>query len=57
VIQHPQAHFVPGINPSAIHMIKPVLERLAATNFEDVAYFEPFYLKDFIATTPKRKVL
>jgi tRNA threonylcarbamoyladenosine biosynthesis protein TsaB len=57
VIQHPQAHFVPGIDPSAIHMIKPVLERFAAANFEDVAYFEPFYLKDFIATIPKRKVL
>ena len=25
--------------------------------FEDVAYFEPFYLKDFVATVPKKKVL
>ena len=25
--------------------------------FEDVAYFEPFYLKEFITTTPKHKVL
>lgn len=25
--------------------------------FEDVAYFEPFYLKDFVATIPKNKVL
>jgi tRNA threonylcarbamoyladenosine biosynthesis protein TsaB len=24
--------------------------------FEDVAYFEPFYLKDFIATTPKKNI-
>jgi tRNA threonylcarbamoyladenosine biosynthesis protein TsaB len=25
-------------------------------SFEDVAYFEPFYLKDFVATTPKKKM-
>ena len=25
--------------------------------FEDVAYFEPFYLKDFIPTVPKNKVI
>ncbi len=25
-------------------------------NFEDVAYFEPFYLKDFVATIPKKNV-
>jgi tRNA threonylcarbamoyladenosine biosynthesis protein TsaB len=57
VLLHPHAHFVSGIHPSASHMIKPVLERYAANNFEDVAYFEPFYLKDFIATTPKKKVI
>jgi tRNA threonylcarbamoyladenosine biosynthesis protein TsaB len=26
-------------------------------NFEDVAYFEPFYLKDFVFTTPKNKAI
>ena len=57
VLVHPQAHFVHGVNPSASTMIKPVLERYTAENFEDVAYFEPFYLKDFVATIPKRKVL
>jgi tRNA threonylcarbamoyladenosine biosynthesis protein TsaB len=25
--------------------------------FNDVAYYEPFYLKEFVATTPKNKVL
>ena len=25
--------------------------------FVDVAYFEPFYLKDFVATTPKKNLL
>jgi tRNA threonylcarbamoyladenosine biosynthesis protein TsaB len=57
VLKHPNAFFIKGFNPSASHMIKPVLKRFKAQNFEDVAYFEPFYLKDFIATTPKKKVL
>jgi len=38
-------------------MITPVLKKYQLKQFEDVAYFEPFYLKDFIATVPKKKVL
>jgi tRNA threonylcarbamoyladenosine biosynthesis protein TsaB len=57
VIVHPHAHFVSDIHPSANHMIKPVLQRFSEQDFEDVAYFEPFYLKDFVATIPKKKVL
>lgn len=56
-IKHPNAYFITDFNPSASHMIKPVLKRFREQKFEDVAYFEPFYLKDFIATTPKKKVL
>lgn len=42
---------------SAKDMIK--LSETAYNNkdFVDVAYFEPFYLKDFVATTPKKKVI
>jgi len=57
VIRHPNAHFIEGIEPSAAQMIHPAWKRFMAKQFEDVAYFEPYYLKDFIATTPKRKVL
>lgn len=57
VIKHPNAYFIRGFNPSASHMIKPVLKRFKEQQFEDVAYFEPFYLKDFVATTPKKKLL
>ena len=57
VINHPNACFIKGFNPSASHMIKPVLKRFKEQQFEDVAYFEPFYLKDFVATTPKKKLL
>jgi tRNA threonylcarbamoyladenosine biosynthesis protein TsaB len=57
VIHHPHAYFIEGIEPSAAHMIGPVLERYRLHQFEDTAYFEPFYLKDFIATIPRKKVL
>lgn len=57
VLKHPNAHFIKGFNPSASNMIKPVLKRFEEQQYEDVAYFEPFYLKDFIATTPKKRVL
>lgn len=57
VLNHPNAHFLDGIHPSASSMISPVLKKYSKKQFEDVAYFEPFYLKDFIATVPKKKVL
>lgn len=41
---------------SARHMIPLSFSEFEAENFEDVAYFEPFYLKDFVATIPKKKV-
>ena len=56
-ISHPHAHFIEDIHPSASSMIAPALKMYMAKKFEDVAYFEPFYLKDFIATVPKKKVL
>ena len=42
---------------SAIHMKNPVLKRFQNGDFEDVAYFEPFYLKEFIAAAPRVKGL
>jgi len=56
-LKHPNAHFIEDIHPSASSMIGPVWRRYTKEQFEDVAYFEPFYLKDFIATTPRNKVL
>ncbi len=41
---------------SSRHMPILSLKEFEQRNFEDVAYFEPFYLKDFIATTPKKKL-
>ena len=57
-ITHPNAVFPEGYAHSARYMIQPALQAYAEKQFEDAAYFEPFYLKDFIAgpkkaTTPK----
>lgn len=52
----PNACYIDNIETSAQH-IAGIAERLfAEQQFADVAYFEPFYLKDFIATTPKKKI-
>ena len=46
---HPNARFDPSFRISAEGMLPLAEERLAAGQTEDVAYFEPFYLKDFVA--------
>lgn len=40
--------------PTAEAMKEPALRELNAGNFRDIAYFEPFYLKDFVATVGKK---
>ncbi len=49
-----KAVFLPDIFPSAREAGQLAFERYQAGEFEDLAYFEPFYLKDFIATKPKK---
>jgi tRNA threonylcarbamoyladenosine biosynthesis protein TsaB len=56
VIDDPNAHFHHENFNSAIHMSNLAFAAYQAKAFEDVAYFEPFYLKDFVLTTPKKKV-
>ncbi len=56
VIQHPNAMFSTQLFPSAKEMIKPAFQKYQNSDFEDVAYFEPFYLKDFIALKKKTKL-
>ncbi len=53
-INHPNAHLVEGIEPLAKNMAPLAEKRFAEGNFEDVAYFVPFYLKDFVAKMPKK---
>ncbi|MFN8207415.1 MAG: tRNA (adenosine(37)-N6)-threonylcarbamoyltransferase complex dimerization subunit type 1 TsaB [Bacteroidales bacterium] len=56
LIQSPAAHFVSGFLNRATHLLSPALKAYRESRFEDTAYFEPFYLKDFVATVPKKKV-
>jgi tRNA threonylcarbamoyladenosine biosynthesis protein TsaB len=56
VLAHPQAVFVPDIFPHAAALAMLAEESYKRKEFENLAYFEPFYLKDFIATTPKKSV-
>ncbi len=56
-IKHPNAFFLEALVPSAKNMIPLSLELYQKKEFEDSAYFEPYYLKDFVATIPKKKIL
>ena len=54
VINHPNARLVKGIEPLAKNMAPLAEKRFVEGKFEDVAYFVPFYLKDFVAKMPKK---
>jgi tRNA threonylcarbamoyladenosine biosynthesis protein TsaB len=55
VIKHPNAQFC-QCWPKASAMLEPAMAALRAADFKDVAYFEPFYLKEFVATVSKKKL-
>lgn len=52
-INHPNAHYIDGMEPLAKWMQPLAEKRFLNGQFEDVAYFVPFYLKDFVAIKPK----
>lgn len=52
-IAHPNAHYIDGIEPLARWMQPLAEKRLLQEQTEDVAYFEPFYLKDYVAKMPR----
>lgn len=56
LIQHPNARFLAHVHPLAMDMQALADKAYKEGDFADVAYFEPFYLKDFVATKPKNKV-
>ena len=55
VIKHPDATIC-QCWPKASSMLEPALAAYRAGDFKDVAYFEPFYLKEFVATVSKKKM-
>ena len=56
-ISHPNAFFIDGIEPLAQWMQPLAERRLMQGQTEDVAYFTPFYLKEFVAKVSKNPLL
>ena len=54
MITHKNANFIEAF-PSSIEMAKLSYHKYKKSDIEDVAYFEPFYLKDFVATVQKKR--
>ncbi|WP_437921998.1 tRNA (adenosine(37)-N6)-threonylcarbamoyltransferase complex dimerization subunit type 1 TsaB [Sphingobacterium sp. LRF_L2] len=52
---HSRVRIAPGFSNSASFLGSTAFEKFQRQQFEDLIYFEPFYLKDFIATTPKKR--
>jgi len=57
IISRPDSCFDSEYRISAAHMQKPAYEAFNGRLVEDVAYFEPFYLKDFITTKQRKNIL
>jgi len=57
VIKRQNIEFADEFRMSAAFMYKPAYKAFKEYRFEDIAYFEPFYLKDFIASQPKKNIL
>jgi tRNA threonylcarbamoyladenosine biosynthesis protein TsaB len=56
IIKHQNAIFIDGIFTSASYMAPLAEIAFQSGKFEDVAYYEPFYLKDFVATIPTKNI-
>ena len=52
ILDLPNCEFFPQNLPSAKYMIETSYQKFLNKDFEDIAYFEPFYLKDFVAGKP-----
>ncbi len=57
VITHPNALFLDDIHPLASAMVPLAEKAFAKKRFVDTAYFEPFYLKEFVATVARNKLI
>ena len=56
-IKSVNAHFEVNVFPLAEAMINLAEKSFRENKFEDVAYFEPFYLKEFVATVSKKQII
>ena len=51
-IIHPNARFVSGVYPAALHLGSMAFEKFKQGVFEDISTFEPHYLKEFMIKKP-----
>jgi len=54
ILKLPNAQYEEHVFPSAKYLIKKAVEKFKEKDFEDIAYFEPFYLKDFQGIKKKK---
>lgn len=54
ILNLPNAEFKTDIYPSAQYLVKKTLQKIENKDFEDIAYFEPFYLKEFHGVKKKK---
>ena len=54
IINNPNAHFIDGVFPSAKDMGVLGFDKFIKKDFEDIASFEPYYLKDFLVGKKKK---
>jgi tRNA threonylcarbamoyladenosine biosynthesis protein TsaB len=57
VINRENVFFADDYRISATSLHKPVIQAFNNHDFEDIAYFEPLYLKDFITSLPRKNIL
>ncbi|WP_299431491.1 tRNA (adenosine(37)-N6)-threonylcarbamoyltransferase complex dimerization subunit type 1 TsaB [uncultured Maribacter sp.] len=55
ILTHPNFEFYTTVIPSAKEMASLSYQKFKDKNFQDVAYFEPYYLKDFVLLQKKKK--
>ncbi len=55
VLTHQNARFC-QCHPKASGLLHPALKAFAEKDFKDIAYFEPLYVKEFVATVSKKKL-
>jgi len=53
LLSHPNAHYIPNVTVMARDMLALAVQAFNRQQFADVAYFTPFYLKEFQASKPK----
>ncbi len=57
IINNPNAIFIDTFSPSAQFMIPLANKAFDNGTFENIAYFEPYYLKDFVVTVSKKNLI